>query len=164
MLSLLLAIVSGALLAFSLPPYDVEWLGWFAVAPLLVGAARRRPLEAVGLGLAAGLVCGGIHVGFPRSAPGVQFAYLPFLWLALLLAAAAAAARVLVSDRRPMGCWPRPTREASPPRSPNGARHHSPGQRPGSREVRSTPSPEGAQQEATGARGLLCRPCMVRVS
>ena len=51
---LLLTLASGALLAFSLPPYNVEWLGWFALAPVLVATRGRRPLEAMGLGLLVG--------------------------------------------------------------------------------------------------------------
>ena len=32
MKSLLLALLTGLLFAFSLPPYNQEWLGWFAFA------------------------------------------------------------------------------------------------------------------------------------
>jgi apolipoprotein N-acyltransferase len=92
MTALVLPLLSGALLAFSLPPYDLEWLAWVAVAPLFVAARGRRPLEAVGIGMLAGLVCGLIHVGWSPGAPGLQFAYLPFLWLAMLLGGVTAGA------------------------------------------------------------------------
>ena len=51
---LLLSLLTGLLFAFSLPPFDWEWLGWVAFAPLFVAAQGRRPLEAVGLGDAGG--------------------------------------------------------------------------------------------------------------
>src|SRR6266849_3878272 len=48
LLKLVLAFAAGMLLAFSLPPFDIEWLGWVALAPLLgavaamAAASRRR--------------------------------------------------------------------------------------------------------------------------
>jgi apolipoprotein N-acyltransferase len=94
---LLLILASGFLLALSLPPYNVEWLGWVAVAPLLVAAVGRRPLEAAGIGMLAGVICGLGHLGWRPDQRGMQFAWLPFLWLAMLLgmvATGAACARV----------------------------------------------------------------------
>src|SRR5689334_16996695 len=85
MMTLLLPLVSGLLLAFALPPYDVEWLGWIALVPLLLAARGRRTLEAVGMGMLAGLVAGLVYVGWSVDGAGLQFAYLPFLWLAMLL-------------------------------------------------------------------------------
>ncbi len=82
---LLFTLAAGVLLAFSLPPHDVEWLGWIALAPLFVAARGRRPLEAFGLGMLAGLTCGFVPIGWAPNAAGLQFAYLPFLWLAMLL-------------------------------------------------------------------------------
>ena len=35
----LLSLLTGLLFAFSLPPYNWEWLGWFAFVPLFVGGA-----------------------------------------------------------------------------------------------------------------------------
>lgn len=76
--------LSGLLLALSLPPDNAEWLGWFAIAPLFVVGRGRRPLEVVGLGLAAGLTCGVVHVRtYPT--PHAMLAYTPFIYLALLL-------------------------------------------------------------------------------
>lgn len=98
-----LAVASGGLLALSLPPYDVEWLGWVAVAPALVAAQGRRTLEAVGVGLLAGVTCGLIHVGWRPGAAGVQYAWLPFLWLAMLVGLVAAAGAA--ADRWPGGAW-----------------------------------------------------------
>ena len=48
---LLLALLTGGLFALGLPPFDWEWLGWAALAPLLLAAQGRRPLEAFGLGM-----------------------------------------------------------------------------------------------------------------
>jgi apolipoprotein N-acyltransferase len=87
-----LALVSGVLLALSLPPFDVEWLGWVALAPLFLAVRDLRGREGAGPGLLAGLLCGAIHV---RRLPGgtpESFAYLPFLCLALMLAAVGLAA------------------------------------------------------------------------
>ena len=53
-----LTLISGALLALSLPPFDVEWLGWIALTPLLVAASGQRTLVATGMGVLAGVVCG----------------------------------------------------------------------------------------------------------
>lgn len=92
---LLLAGLTGLLFAFSLPPFDQEWLGWFAFAPLLIAAHGRRPLEAVGLGLIAGGICGAAQAGWYHDTARLFWAYIPFLWLAFLLGfVALAAARV----------------------------------------------------------------------
>jgi apolipoprotein N-acyltransferase len=98
---LVLTLLSGALLALSLPPFDVEWLGWLALVPLLVAAAGQRTLVAMGMGVLAGVVCGAIHVGWYPEWPVMQFAYVPFVWLALLLGAVAAIAAV--ARRRMIG-------------------------------------------------------------
>ena len=92
---LLLAGLTGLLFAFSLPPFNQEWLGWFAFAPLLIAAQERRPLEAVGLGLVAGGICGAAQAGWYHDTARLFWAYIPFLWLAFLLGfVALAAARV----------------------------------------------------------------------
>ena len=54
----LLALLTGLLFALSLPPFNQEWLGWPAFVPLLLAVQKRRPLEAVGLGMLAGAFCG----------------------------------------------------------------------------------------------------------
>jgi len=92
---LLMSALTGLLFAFSLPPFDQEWLGWFAFAPLLIASQGRRPLEAVGLGLIAGGVCGAAQAGWYHDTARLFWAYIPFLWLAFLLGfVAAAAARI----------------------------------------------------------------------
>jgi len=107
----ILAASSGLLLALSLAPFDVEWLGWFALVPLLVAARERRPLIALGLGLLTGVVCGVVHVGWHADSHGLQFAYLPFLWLAMLLGIVAAAGASFLhavpgeSNSSPPGTW-----------------------------------------------------------
>lgn len=85
LLPALLAAASGVLLALSLPPFDQEWLGWIALVPLFLASPRRRPLEAVGLGMVAGLACGALLVPLNPQAHGFIFALFPFLMLALLL-------------------------------------------------------------------------------
>lgn len=111
----ILAAGSGLLLALSLAPFDVEWLGWFALVPLLVAARERRPLIALGLGLLTGVVCGVVHIGWHADSHGLQFAYLPFLWLAMLLGIVAAAGASFLhavpveSSSSPPGTSPTPS-------------------------------------------------------
>lgn len=91
MAPLLAALASGVLFAFSLPPYNIEILGWFALAPLLAASTRlARGLYVVGLGLVAGLTCGALHVGWHEDPSKLNYAYLPFVWIALLLGTVAA--------------------------------------------------------------------------
>jgi apolipoprotein N-acyltransferase len=89
--------VGGVALGLSLPPSNAEALAWFALAPLLVAARGRRPLEAVGLAILTGLAAGFAQVGWHRNLGAVYGALIPFFWLALLLSvvvtAATAAAR-----------------------------------------------------------------------
>lgn len=92
MTPLLLALLSGALFAFSLPPWNWEGLGWLAFAPLLVGVQGRRPLEAVGMGMLAGLVCGVIQAGWSPDSQRLFWAFIPFLWLTFLFGGVALAA------------------------------------------------------------------------
>lgn len=80
--AVVLALLAGALFAGALPPYHLAWLAWFAVVPLFVGVQGLSGILAVGLGLAAGLLCGWLH----------RYVAVPFLLLALLLAAGALAA------------------------------------------------------------------------
>ncbi len=88
----LLAVFSGVLLALSLPPYDFSWLAWFALAPMLVAAQNRKPLEAAGIGLLVGATCGLIQARWSGGA-ALIFAWLPFLWFALLCALVSVAFR-----------------------------------------------------------------------
>lgn len=81
---LLLGVLSGVLLGLSLPPFDLEWLGWVALVPLLAGVRERRPLEATGLGIVAG-----ISAGLPQAVLS-----LPFVLLAAVLGVVA-----LVAER-----------------------------------------------------------------
>lgn len=90
---IVLAVVGGALFALSLPPYNVEWLSWFAITCLLLGAHRCHPLRALELGMLASGVCGVIHVRWLPEA-GVLSAYTPFLWVMLLFGAVATVATI----------------------------------------------------------------------
>ena len=96
------AAASGVLFALALPPFNIEPLGWAAFVPLLWAVARPvgegdaakplRPLYALGLGLIAGLVCGAVQVGWRADRSGLEFAYLPFVWIALVIGIVAAGA------------------------------------------------------------------------
>lgn len=85
MLALLLAALSGALLAGSLPPLDQGWLCWFALVPVLVACRARRPLEAAGLGIVSGLACGLIHLIRGGTITFTGFGPLPFRCLAVFI-------------------------------------------------------------------------------
>ncbi|MBC8103932.1 MAG: hypothetical protein H7Z41_15265 [Cytophagales bacterium] len=81
-----LAMASGGLFAVALPPFDQEWLGWLALAPLLLAVTvpKRRTLHALGLGLLTGIVAGIAQVGWANDATSLNFAYLPFIWIGLV--------------------------------------------------------------------------------
>ncbi len=85
-IAIALAVSSGALFALALPPFDVEWLGWVALGPLLVAVSvpGRRTLHSVGFGLLAGIAAGICPVGFAPGAKNLSFAYLPFIWIGLV--------------------------------------------------------------------------------
>jgi apolipoprotein N-acyltransferase len=89
-----LSLLTGVLFALSLPPHDVEILGWVAFVPLLSAASEpgRRPLHAFGLGVLTCVVAGAALAGWRGSADGLRYAYLPFLWLGLVIGAVSAAA------------------------------------------------------------------------
>jgi len=88
-----LSVLTGVLFALALPPCDLEWLGWAAFAPLLFAAARTpRRLHAFGLGMLAAVAAGVTQVGWSSDASGLRYAYLPYLWIGLVLGAVAAAA------------------------------------------------------------------------
>ncbi|MFQ6112389.1 MAG: hypothetical protein ACE5LX_10250, partial [Nitrospinota bacterium] len=53
---LILALMSGVLLALSFPKFNLWPLGWVALLPLLLALDGKKPLEAFWLGLGAGLV------------------------------------------------------------------------------------------------------------
>jgi len=83
------AIISGLCFAYSLPPFNVEWLMWFGIAPMLVGAVGRRPLEAVGLGVVASTTAALAQVGIAHSRTFSFFAYYPFILSMLVFGAMA---------------------------------------------------------------------------
>ena len=80
------ALFSGIAVSMVLAPHDCEGLAFVAFAPLLVAASRCKPLIAVGLGLLAGLVGGISYVGWHHDTMRLFWAYLPFLWVATILA------------------------------------------------------------------------------
>ena len=103
-----LAVASGLLFAFSLPPHDVEWLGWFAFVPLLVAVCLPGPrseprLYTVGLVIICGLSCGLVQAGWTAPKAGaLQYALLPYVWIALVIGVVSALATA-VRRRLPGG-------------------------------------------------------------
>ncbi len=96
------ALLSGLLFALSLPPFNLEWLGWGAFVPLLLAAHGRRPLEAFGLGMVAGAFCGVVSAGWYHDTARLFWAYIPFLWLSFLFGTVALAAAQASKIKRPM--------------------------------------------------------------
>ncbi len=84
-----LSLFSGVLFALALPPANLAWLGWIALAPLLYAARGRRPLEAVGMGLLAGGAAGAVVARWHSDTGALLLGWLPFLWLAAFFGAAA---------------------------------------------------------------------------
>lgn len=84
------ALAAGLMFALALPPYNLELLGWSALAPLLVVAIGRSPLEAIGLGMLAGFAGGALQARWAAPSFALLLAYLPFLWLALFFGVVAA--------------------------------------------------------------------------
>ncbi|MBM3473377.1 MAG: apolipoprotein N-acyltransferase [Armatimonadetes bacterium] len=74
----ILSLTSGFLLAFAFPPYDVGWLAWVALVPLLVAVRDLRP----GGGWVAGLIAGTVFFALLMGYIG-QFGVLPWLALAV---------------------------------------------------------------------------------
>ncbi len=98
----LLAVISGALFALSLPPFNWEWLGWGAFVPLLWAAQKRTPLEAVGLGMLAGAACGAVSAGWYHDTGRLFWAYIPFLWIAFLFGVVALASARMPQTWNPL--------------------------------------------------------------
>lgn len=53
-----LAVLSGVILAYALPPRDFGLLGWVALSPMLLASRLLRPVYAVGLGVITAFTCG----------------------------------------------------------------------------------------------------------
>jgi apolipoprotein N-acyltransferase len=78
-LALPLALLAGAALLLSLPPYDLWWLAPAGVAGLAAATHRRRLRAGLGLGFLAGLVLFVPLLDWTRIAAG----WLPWMLLAL---------------------------------------------------------------------------------
>ncbi|MBI9019836.1 MAG: apolipoprotein N-acyltransferase [Verrucomicrobia bacterium] len=50
------AVLSGVLLFLSFPPFEIEFLGWVALIPLILACAGAAPRRAAGLGWLAGAI------------------------------------------------------------------------------------------------------------
>ena len=99
LIGLALAILSGLLIAAAFPPFDVGWLAWVALAPLVL-AIHSRPLpQAFGLGFVTGAVAFGIILAWIRV-----FGLFPWVlltaYLALFPAAFAAVSWWVILGRR----------------------------------------------------------------
>ena len=92
MVPLLCAIACGLAFALSLPPFDQAYLGWIALAPLFFAVSGRRPLESVGLGIVAGLVCAVFSARWHPDGTRLFWGYLPFLWITIVFSLSALAA------------------------------------------------------------------------
>lgn len=104
-LALSLAVLSGAALAYAMPPHSMALLGWVALAPLLIAARLTRPVCAAGLGLVAAFVCGGVLAGGSITELrqiGNLIGAFGSLGLVFALVAGAASA---TSKRLPAGWW-----------------------------------------------------------
>ena len=101
MRAFLLSILSGVLLALSLPPYGCWWLAFVALVPMILATRELRPTEAAGSGLIVGFVAGIIHA---RWSGGffLVFAYAPFLWFGVLCAVFAVVANKMRNDEKPL--------------------------------------------------------------
>lgn len=76
-----LAGTSGVLLAFALPPRDINWLGWVAFIPLLLAARTCRPIIAAGCGMICSLMAAIILAG--RLDEPYQYANLVAVFVSL---------------------------------------------------------------------------------
>jgi len=74
----LLALLSGLLLALAFPPADWGWLAWLALIPLLVAVRDLRPSGGFVAGLTAGTLFFALLLVYIR-----QFGLLPWLALAV---------------------------------------------------------------------------------
>jgi apolipoprotein N-acyltransferase len=104
LLALICSLLAGLAFAFSLPPYNQEYLGWIALAPLLWAACGKRPIAAAGLGLLAGSVSAVTLARWHPDTTRLIWAYVPFLWVALLFAVVAMTASILRESLAP-GRW-----------------------------------------------------------
>lgn len=86
LLGLPLAIVSGVMLAFALPPWGIGALGWVAFLPLLLAGRMSRPVVAAGYGLLATLTCAVILSGRLSEASQFGNVFATFGTLGLVLA------------------------------------------------------------------------------
>ncbi len=57
--SMILPVLSGLLLVAAFPPFNLGWIAWVAMVPLLVSISQKEKLEA----LKAGFICGVIYFG-----------------------------------------------------------------------------------------------------
>ena len=95
-----LALLSSVLFMLSLPPHNAEGLGWFALAPLLFAAARLpRTLWAFGLGALTGVAAGMMLIGFRGPTGSLNYAYVPFIWIAFVLGMTSAFAQWMRQGR-----------------------------------------------------------------
>ncbi len=78
------SLLTGCFLVFSFPSYDLWWLAWISLIPLMVAVRRCPPLLAFGMGYVAGVVFYSGVLWWLTSASVVRFS--DFLLLSLYLA------------------------------------------------------------------------------
>ena len=95
MVALLCSLLSGLAFGLSLPPYNLEFLAWIALAPLLWASCGRRPSVVAGLGLLSGVTSAVVLARWHSDTTRLIWAYVPFLWVVLLFAIVAMTATLL---------------------------------------------------------------------
>ena len=83
--SILLTMLSGVLLALSLPPFPAPWLAWVALAPLLLAVRKLGPWLAFQMGVLSGVVCGAVYLGQTLLHGVSNMAITPFSCLSIFL-------------------------------------------------------------------------------
>jgi apolipoprotein N-acyltransferase len=67
------SLLSGALLILSFPPYNLGWLGWVALVPILLSISGRNLWQSFFLGYFCGLIYFGLVFRWVFDIPGYTF-------------------------------------------------------------------------------------------
>jgi apolipoprotein N-acyltransferase len=93
-----LALFSGGLVAVSLPPRDLSWLGWIALVPLLISTRLVKPIFSAFCGVMAAGMAVRVIVG-PCKVP-IQCANAVFIFTILAIAFGCVAALASFTAKR----------------------------------------------------------------
>jgi apolipoprotein N-acyltransferase len=85
-MAFLLAVLSGALTALCFPKFDLFFLAWICLIPLLLALLRKRPWAAFRIGFAGGLVYYGILLYWIPYVPAHYGGITPLLSILIYLA------------------------------------------------------------------------------